>query len=308
MKVLMISGDPTLLDPKSRAFGRLELQRAQVERLDVFVWPQIHSLGTILKAVHGQHYDVVTAQDPFWRGHLAWHLARRMHARLNLQVHTDLAAQPWWRLVWAYVQLRRADSVRVVSERLKKEMASHIRAPIFVVPIYIDLAPFLGLAHTHNPRFEKTILWIGRFEAEKDPENALAVLKQVRAAGVDAGLILLGAGSEDARLRSEARRLTLPVEFPGWQNPLPYLQMADVVLSTSRFESYGASIIEALAAGVPVVAPNVGIAKEAGAIVVPRSNLAAAVLEVLRSGRRGKLLLSMPSAQEWAKRWRETLI
>ena len=99
-----------------------------------------------------------------------------------------------------------------------------------------------------------------------------------------------------------------PIEFPGWQDPKSYLQISDVVLCTSRHESWGASIIEALAAGVPVVSLDVGIAKEAGAIVVARADLAAAICDVLRTGKRGKLLLIMPSREEWAKHWRETLI
>jgi glycosyltransferase involved in cell wall biosynthesis len=83
--------------------------------------------------------------------------------------------------------------------------------------------------------------------------------------------------------------------------------MADVVLCTSKHESWGASIIESLAAGIPVVAPDVGIAREAGAIIMPRSDLGKAVEDVLNSGQRGELRISMPSAEEWARSWRETL-
>ena len=84
--------------------------------------------------------------------------------------------------------------------------------------------------------------------------------------------------------------------------------MADVVVSTSKHESYGASILEALAVGVPVVAPDIGIAKEAGATVVARANLATAVSDVLTSGKRGELKISLPTRDEWTERWRETLV
>ena len=71
----------------------------------------------------------------------------------------------------------------------------------------------------------------------------------------------------------------------------------------------GASIVEALAAGVPVVAPDVGVAKEAGAIIASRDRLAEAVIEVLRSVRpvRGELKLSPLSKEEWTVAWKETL-
>jgi glycosyltransferase involved in cell wall biosynthesis len=308
MKVLMISGDKNILIPGSDARARFELQRSQVEQLDVFVWPQVHSLRAIRAAVRSQHYDLITAQDPFWRGHLSWHFSRRNHTRLNIQVHTELAAEPWWRRAWAYFQLRHATSIRVVSQKLKQEIAPHVRAPISVLPVYINLARFTGLEHRPHPRFKKTILWVGRFEAEKNPLQALSILREVRASGVDAGLIMLGSGSLEHEIHTKAENFSSYVEFPGWQDSATYLPMADVVICTSRYESYGASIVEALAAGVPVVAPDVGIAKEAGATVVARSELATATLQALRSNERGVLKLQLPNAEEWAKRWKETLI
>jgi glycosyltransferase involved in cell wall biosynthesis len=86
------------------------------------------------------------------------------------------------------------------------------------------------------------------------------------------------------------------------------LAEADVVISTSNHESYGASIVEALAAGVPVVSPEYGIAKEAGAITVEKSRIGEAVVRVLSENQRGNLKLKIFSAGEWAEAWRETLI
>lgn len=314
----MISGDKNILTEGSEAHARFELQKGVVGRLDAFIWPQAtlrrarrgaHTLREIFQAAAINHYDVITAQDPFWRGLLAYRIARRTGAKLNLQVHTDLSAQPFLRRILANFLLRRADTVRVVSDKIKAYLAPlSLKAKIAVLPIFVDLAPFRGLVHRPHPRFKKTILWVGRFEPEKDPLAALSVLADVRKSGVDAGLIMLGAGRLEGKLRSEAERLIAYVEFPGWQNPVPYLQVADVVVSTSVHESYGASILEALAAGVPVVAPDIGIAKEAGAIVVARTELATAVCDALQEGKRGELLMSLPSRDEWAKRWRESLI
>ena len=309
MRVLMISGDKKVLDPNSNVSRRLELQRAQVDMLDVFVWPQVHSHRDIFLAAKKNKYDVVTSQDPFWRGLLAWRVARRSGTRLNLQVHTDLSAQPFLRRCLAYFLLRRADSVRVVSEKIKDFLVPfHLRATISVLPIYVDLTPFFGLPHHQNPRFEKTLLWIGRFEPEKDPTFALSILKNVRNSGIDAGLVLLGAGSLEKVLRERAKSLMPYIEFPGWRNPAQYLEMADVCVSTSKHESYGASILESLAAGVPVVSPDVGIAREAGAIIASKDKLGEAVIETLNLGKRGELKLKMLGKEEWARQWKNTLI
>lgn len=307
MKVLMISGDPNLMKNGSSVRERHTFHAGVVERLDFFVWPQEHSMKQIFTAAKTQHYDVITAQDPFWRGLLAYIVARRTGARLNLQVHADLKGQSLIRRLLARFLLQRADSVRVVSTRVKEEVAAlGTLARITVLPVFVDPHRINAVAPRVHPHFTKTILWIGRFESEKNPLGALTVLQVVREQGVEAGMIMLGSGSLEQRLRKAAH--TLPVEFPGWQEPIKYLAMADVVLSTSPFESYGASIVEALAAGVAVVATDVGVAKEAGAIVVPQSELAHAVVDVLQHGTRGVLKLQLPSAAEWAKQWRNSLV
>jgi glycosyltransferase involved in cell wall biosynthesis len=305
VKVLMLSGDRNILTQGIDAHARLELQRAQVEQLDVFVWPQIHSWREVYTAATTNTYDVITAQDPFWRGLLAWRLARRTGAKLNVQVHTDLDAQPFLRRALARIVLRYADSVRAVSGKIQKQVERFgVHAPIRVLPIFIELEQFRTLER--KPHVQKTLLWLGRFESEKNPILAISVLEQVRLAGLDARLVMLGAGSMEREMRKRAANL--PVEFPGWQDPKPYLQTADVVLSTSLHESWGASIVEALAAGVPVVAPDVGIAREAGANIADRSHLAEEVIGVLHSDTRGELKLSLLDKDEWAKRWKQTLV
>lgn len=293
MRVLVITGDKNF----KPGHPRYELQRGAVEELGVVYWGR----GSLNPTIPQGPFDVVTAQDPLWRGHFAWHVSRRLKTRLNLQVHTDLKALSSPMRLWAGFNLRRADSVRVVSEKIKQQViALGIRAPVFVLPVYIDVEKFHAVTPVSHS--QKTIVWIGRFEAEKNPLLALKIIRMIP----EAKLIMLGKGSMEGVLRKRAQEV--PVEFPGWQDPAPFLAQADVVLSTSNFESYGASIVEALAAGVPVVAPDVGVAKEAGAVVVPREKLAAAVIEVLKTGVRGKLLIEAPSAKEWQNRWRKTLL
>lgn len=306
MKVLMISGDKNLLVPSTGAYERLQLQKKAVEQLDVVVWPRVYSTLEILRAARTKKYDVVTSQDPFWRGLFAWKLARITGARLNVQVHADLSVESFVRRVLARFVLRRADSIRVVSDKLKKQVEKiGTGAPVMVLPVFVDIEKFKKVAR--NTHQQKTILWIGRFEKEKNPEEALRVLASVQNEGIDAGLIMIGEGSLGQKLLESAHNLK-GVSFEGWQDPRGYMARADVVVSTSIQESWGASIVEALAAGVPVVAPDVGIAREAGAFVVPREQLASKVAEVLKSNARGELKLSLSNAEEWAKQWKETLI
>jgi glycosyltransferase involved in cell wall biosynthesis len=301
MNVLMITGDANMLREGTDAHARLLLQQAQVENLRVVFWGR-GSLFALFKIRN--HFDVVTVQDPFWRGLVGWVVAHHLGAKINVQVHTDLEAQNLFRRTLAEFVLRRAGSIRVVSEKIKAQVQKmNAKALIHVLPIFVDLERFRSLVQ--RPHDQKTILWIGRFEEEKDPRYALSVLETVRGANVDAKLVLLGKGSLETSLRARAK--DLPVEFPGWQDPTLYLVQADVVLCTSRHESWGASIIEALAAGVAVIAPDVGIAKEAGAVIVSHEELGAAIIEALRSQIHGVLKLPLLSRYEWAKQWKESL-
>ncbi|HVY72542.1 MAG TPA: glycosyltransferase [Candidatus Paceibacterota bacterium] len=294
MKVLTITGD--------KRFGpgnaRFELQREAVDELQVVYWGK-----GAARIPDARRFDVVTVQDPFWRGLAALRAARKAKVRFSAQLHADLANQSFIKRMIAGYVLRRADSVRVVSNKLKTQ-AELLGVPdVHVLPIFVELEKFRSV---HRISHEgKTVLWIGRFEHEKNPRAALSIFKEVARTIPDVRLIMLG----DGRMKEELERgaVGVHVEFPGWVDPLPYLEKADAVLCTSWQESFGASIIEALAAGVPVVAPDVGIARQAGAVVVPHIELAHALKDVFAEGTKGELKLTMPTREEWKRQWRDTL-
>ncbi len=296
MKVLAISGDKRFKPGNPR----YDLQASAVD-LAVVYW----GWGALFPRIPEGHFDVVTAQDPFFRGLFALYVAQRLKARFNVQVHADLSAQPFFKYFIAKKVLRHADTIRVVSKKGKSQIEHiRVRGRISILPVFTDLSRFSSIVRKTDPH---TILWVGRFEAEKNPFYALDVLKYVRKQGVDARLVMLGDGSLRGMLEGKASALSLPVKFPGWHDPAPYLATATLVLSTSIHESWGASIIEALAAGVPVVAPDVGVAREAGAIVVSHEHMPGIVTEALQSGAETHLAITMPSKDEWVKEWVTTL-
>ncbi len=296
MKVLVITGD-TKFGP---GHERYELQRSVVDELRIVYWGR----GNLWPSIPPGQFDVVTVQDPFWRGLFGWWVSKRINAKFNVQVHTDLSVYTGMRRMLARIVLRHADSIRVVSNKIKSQVERvGVRASVSVLPVYVDVSKFSTVVRRDH--VSKNILWIGRFEEEKNPLQAIEVLKDVLKVEPAAKLIMLGKGSLERQMRAKATHL--PIELPGWQDPARFLDTADVVLSTSVHESWGASIVEALAAGVPVVAPDVGSAKEAGAIVMPRNKLAEGVVTVLKEGAKGALLLKMPAKEEWAQKWKESL-
>lgn len=241
--------------------------------------------------------DAVSAQDPFETGLIGSIIARGFGVPLHVQLHTDPYAPGFARSfanrvrrwLMPYV-LRRAARVRVVSEAIAERLELHgIVTPVTVLPIFIDVARFEGLMREKHPRWKIDMAFIGRLEREKCPDVAIRALAAARKAGHDVGLTIVGQGSEESRLRMLAHTLRVAdrVEFLGWQKDVRHvLARADVVLVPSQYEGYGMVIVETLAAGVPVIATDVGIAREAGAIVVRAKDIQREVVAWMSNGPR----------------------
>jgi glycosyltransferase involved in cell wall biosynthesis len=294
----MISTDRKIFEKNSAVRARIVLYGTLVEHLDIVVLSKNkikqdilssavtaystcsgNRLSALFRAIRiGQHFsgvNLVTAQDPFETGFIGWRIARTLSAPLELQVHTDFMS-PYFateniknriRVMLARFLLPRADCTRVVSERIKKSIAHFVKTPISILPIFTDIkkfqnAPIAIDLHKKYPQFEKIILMVSRLEKEKNISLALNTFAEVLKKYPKTGLIIVGDGSKKQKLMFHASRLILQknVVFEGWQNNLvSYYKTADIFLQTSNYEGYGLSLMEAYAAGLPIVATNVGI-------------------------------------------------
>lgn len=101
---------------------------------------------------------------------------------------------------------------------------------------------------------------VGRFTAEKGHRDLLDAFALVRRSHPRARLVLVGYGELEAELRRQADRLSLDgaVDFAGARDSAELLPTFDVFVQPSLYESQGLSILEAMAAGRPVVATDVG--------------------------------------------------
>jgi glycosyltransferase involved in cell wall biosynthesis len=107
-----------------------------------------------------------------------------------------------------------------------------------------------------------TIGSLGRLDRVKGFDLLLAALVALP----QARLVVLGDGGERAALERQARELGVAdrVEFPGWDpDPRGRLPEWDVFCLPSRSEGFPLSIVEAMLAGLPVVATRVGSVAEA---------------------------------------------
>lgn len=228
--------------------------------------------------------DVITVQDPFLAG-LAGLLAKKFYkAPLEIQVHTDVVAKSFRYLSFknfvysllARFILPRANKVRVVSHKLKAELLAQKwlkKQTIYVLPIFTTWRESVGEPRwlSKIPMGKKIILMVGRLEKEKRYSLALQALAKL--ADKKVVLVIAGTGSLLTKLQAEAVRLGVDKQVL-WLGQLDQEELmrsyeaAHFFLHTAAYEGYGLVFAEAAHAGLPIISTDVGVAEEAGALIV----------------------------------------
>lgn len=146
------------------------------------------------------------------------------------------------------------------------------------------------------PEKDPVVGTLGRLTKEKGHRTLLEAFVEVRRRIPGVRLVLLGSGEEERALRGLAQRLGIGDEIQ-WISTCPrdripaFLKCLDVFVLPSLRENQPLALLEAMAAGIPVVATDVGGVGEVighgkeGLLVSPgdRNALAEAVVRVLQS-------------------------
>ena len=114
----------------------------------------------------------------------------------------------------------------------------------------------LGLAQNHL-----IVGFIGWLLPIKGPHHLLKAMKEIWQEHQDVSLVFVGKGNLDVELRAEALKIGTNgrVKFLGWRNDVDeILTLIDILVLPSLNEGMGRVLVEAMAAGKPIVASNVG--------------------------------------------------
>ena len=258
----------------------------------------------------------ITCQDSSLTAMAGVSLKKRFNIPLEIQIHEDIGS-PYYgrtlshkiRKMLALRYIPQADKIRAVSERIKTYLESAVLPPlrkgtahdrgnsplpqIEVRPIFVDVnrirnAPVTVDLRAKYPRFEKVALMASRLESEKNIELAMHSWPEVLKSMPKAGLVIVGSGSQASKLEARSSKLGMAshIVFEPWADPATlasYYKTADLFVVTSFCEGYGMTLVEAQAAGCPIVSTDVGVAKEVGASIIGHADPAEAAAAIVRS-------------------------
>jgi 1,2-diacylglycerol 3-alpha-glucosyltransferase len=228
------------------------------------------------------HFDVLHAHSPLTVGLLAYLTASVRNLPLIYTYHTSISDYTHYVKVIGETHLMRyaarwfstattnlGDQVVVPSAKFERLLLSQkVKRPVHVIPNGIDLSRFrrlssrrpslyharLGL-HSDSP----FLIFVGRLDPEKNLEFLIDSFQRVSTRFSNAHLVFAGDGS--ARRDLEAKAAASPagrnIHFLGMVNRIDLpdlLHEADIFLSSSTSETQCLSMVEAIAAGLPVVA------------------------------------------------------
>ena len=192
---------------------------------------------------------LVTTEHGIAADDLVYH-GTQLKARLKAALHT--------------ARLRRADAVIAVSEATRTVMLSkwHPRQPVMVIPNGVDRLEPLD-APKAGEELSGTgirVLSLSRLSAEKRIPELMRAFTRLRATEPQATLTIAGEGPLKEELQALARQLGVEdaVTFPGFVDPVPAMASADVLVQLSVWENCSYTLLDAVNAGLGLVATPVG--------------------------------------------------
>ncbi|MEZ6187258.1 MAG: glycosyltransferase [Planctomycetota bacterium] len=249
-----IKSPPLPSNPEHRVLAQFgQVQRFLREfRPDVVEVDCAYLLGKVAAAA-----DRCVPVLGFYHVHLPTFIARPSAARFSSRLAA--AAEHW---AWRYVDYcyRHCDRLIVSST----DMRSRLEAPglerLECLPLGVNLELFQPGEQARGPEDPCRILYVGRLSREKDVPVLLDAFQRLTPSG-RYRLDVVGDGPLRARLERQAQsdgRITFWGGLPYGEELARRYAAADVLVMPSPNETFSLTVLEGMAAGLPVVAARRG--------------------------------------------------
>lgn len=281
--------------PGLRAEEGLKVYRTQMPRLPG-IWPLLYVPWAVLSALRvrrlGYRFDLVHAHVALPAGLAGAFMKRLFRVPLVLTEHTGpfsmLMRDPAARVA-SRVAFRAANRVIAVSNALRAQILAYpqLRRRIDVLPNLVNVEDF---AVAPQPRSEDApfrLLFVGEMETSiKGVDYLLGAVSLLRKKGAALRVDLVGQGRNRRDYEALARRLEV-VDICQFHDVKPHAEIArlmaqaDLFVLPSLAETFGVVLVEALAAGTPVMSTRCGgpeeiVTPDVGLLVEPANSTALA--------------------------------
>ena len=269
---------------------------AVLEQSGAFDWGLVTSVVQLAK-----EHRAALVQTHAYKTHLLGFLLKREFGLPWIGFAHGWTAETWrvrlyHRLDWL---LRYADHTVVVSETLRRQLVSLGVSEPRIVSIHnaVDLdegwsrCPSGNFRQTHGiPPGVPLIAVVGRISREKGHRVFLDAFSELIAWCPEVHASIIGEGVDAANIRRYAANLGIDarVHFIEWQRSVASVYVdADIIAIPSLSEGVSNVLLEAMAAGCPVVATAVGgtaeiVTDEQHALLVPASDASAMAKAMVR--------------------------
>ncbi len=244
---------------------------------------QSRAIKALVPKLKADNYDIIHIQTPFVAHYLGTYLARRLNLPCIETYHTffeeylyhyvPFIPRPWMRAIarlFTRKQCNAVDAVVVPSTAMQAVLKNYGVTQIMqIIPTGLELENFKDcdgqqFRQQHGVDAKRPVLvHIGRVAYEKNIHFILNMLSQLKKSVPNVLLIIAGEGPALASLKKQVKQqsLTDNVLFVGYLSRADALLncycAGDVFVFSSRTETQGLVLLEAMALGVPVVSTAV---------------------------------------------------
>ncbi len=207
--------------------------------------------------------DILHAHT-FLGGYVAWNLSKKYGIPYLITEHfTGLLngqVKNWWKPLMQKVYSNAAFPLAVGTGLKEKMERNYCNKTVTYLPNFIDTKLFDFKPKNKDTPF--TFISVGELIPRKGFDLLLQSFQLLIKKGIEnVKLIIVGGGPEKTKLEKLAFELEInnKVKFTGrcsQQEVASYLQQSEVFVSSSRLETFGIAIVEAMACGLPVISSD----------------------------------------------------